>query len=60
MYLYTISYFILPIIFYYFYGLKGMLFFLGGAYNGIMFLEVVNYIEHYGLQRKEISPGVYE
>ena len=60
MYLYTLSYMILPIIFLYNYGFWGMLFFLGGVYNGIIFLEVVNYIEHYGLFRKEISPGVYE
>ena len=23
-------------------------------------LEVINYVEHYGLRRKEIAPGVYE
>ena len=49
MYLYTLSYMILPIIFLYNYGFWGMLFFLGGVYNGIIFLEVVNYLEHYGL-----------
>jgi len=27
---------------------------------GVYFLEIINYIEHYGLERKEISPGVYE
>jgi alkane 1-monooxygenase len=26
----------------------------------VSLLEITNYIEHYGLQRKEISPGVYE
>ena len=25
-----------------------------------MSLEIINYVEHYGLRRKEISPGVYE
>ena len=60
MYLYTLSYMILPILFLYNYGFCGMLFFLGSVYNGIIFLEVVNYLEHYGLSRKEISPGVYE
>ncbi|UYZ57544.1 alkane 1-monooxygenase [Hymenobacter latericus] len=29
--------------------------FLGGA-----LLEAVNYVEHYGLQRREVRPGVYE
>jgi alkane 1-monooxygenase len=27
---------------------------------GILLLETVNYIEHYGLTRKEIEPGLYE
>ena len=26
----------------------------------VIILESINYIEHYGLSRKEISPGVYE
>lgn len=30
------------------------------AIVGILLLETVNYIEHYGLLRKEISPGRYE
>jgi alkane 1-monooxygenase len=30
------------------------------AILGIGLLEAVNYIEHYGLQRKEIAPGKYE
>lgn len=37
-----------------------MLYFLGAAAVGIMLLETVNYIEHYGLQRREIEPGLYE
>ncbi len=36
------------------------LYFLGAAAIGIALLETVNYIEHYGLQRKEISEGKYE
>lgn len=35
-------------------------YFLCAAVIGIALLETVNYIEHYGLQRKEISPGKFE
>lgn len=34
--------------------------FMAVAGIGVFLLETVNYIEHYGLQRKEIEPGVYE
>lgn len=34
--------------------------YLIAASLGISLLETVNYIEHYGLQRKEIEPGKYE
>jgi alkane 1-monooxygenase len=37
-----------------------VVYFLGAATTGILLLETVNYIEHYGLQRKEIEPGLYE
>jgi alkane 1-monooxygenase len=37
-----------------------MVYFLGAALIGILLLETVNYIEHYGLQRKETSNGNYE
>ncbi len=37
-----------------------LLMFLATAFVGIVLLEIINYIEHYGLRRKEISPGVYE
>lgn len=33
---------------------------IGAAAFGILLLETVNYIEHYGLLRNEISPGRYE
>ena len=36
------------------------LYFSTAALIGILLLETVNYIEHYGLQRKEISDGKYE
>lgn len=41
-------------------GLAVTLGFLGSATVGFLLLETVNYIEHYGLLRKEVSPGRYE
>lgn len=35
-------------------------YFLIAAFIGILLLETVNYIEHYGLQRKETTVGKYE
>jgi alkane 1-monooxygenase len=45
---------------FYLFGTKGVLFYLISCAAGIFILEAVNYIRHYGLQRKELSPGVYE
>lgn len=42
------------------FGVTGLLGFLGSALVGILMLETVNYIEHYGLMRKETAPGRYE
>ena len=42
------------------FGLKALLLFLPAAIMGILLLETVNYIEHYGLQRKPLSEGKYE
>ena len=42
------------------FGGTAVLYFLGAAAMGIALLETVNYIEHYGLQRKETAPGKYE
>lgn len=41
-------------------GWKGALFFAGQGLVAVYLLEVINYIQHYGLVRKEISPGHYE
>jgi alkane 1-monooxygenase len=41
-------------------GPLGALFFLVQGIVGFSSLEVINYVEHYGLQRREISPGRYE
>ena len=52
--------FALPYIMFRYYGFWGAFYFIVIAAISILFLETVNYLEHYGLQRKEISPGVYE
>lgn len=36
------------------------LFFFGQSLVAFTLLELVNYVEHYGIMRKEISPGKYE
>jgi alkane 1-monooxygenase len=41
-------------------GLKVMLFYLSAAFIGILLLECVNYIEHYGLSRQKKESGMYE
>ncbi|MGB8194107.1 MAG: alkane 1-monooxygenase [Chitinophagaceae bacterium] len=42
------------------FGWQVFLFFLAAALMGILLLETVNYIEHYGLQRKKIAEEKYE
>lgn len=44
----------------YFFGWAILGYFLIAALMGILLLETVNYIEHYGLRRKEIGEGKYE
>eukprot|EP00499_Haloplacidia_sp_CaronLabIsolate_P005945 CAMPEP_0196772390 /NCGR_PEP_ID=MMETSP1104-20130614/2206_1 /TAXON_ID=33652 /ORGANISM="Cafeteria sp., Strain Caron Lab Isolate" /LENGTH=346 /DNA_ID=CAMNT_0042142525 /DNA_START=80 /DNA_END=1120 /DNA_ORIENTATION=+ len=46
--------------FYAWLGTGGLLFFLGQAWVGFSLLELVNYIEHYGLRRKQLADGRYE
>ncbi len=41
-------------------GLRGVVFFAVQSAVGILLLEVINYIEHYGLSRRELSPGKFE
>jgi alkane 1-monooxygenase len=42
------------------FGWLATLYFIVAAILGILLLETVNYIEHYGLMRKEIADGKYE
>ena len=41
-------------------GWIGLLIFLGQAFVAIWLLELINYIEHYGLTRKHLGDGQYE
>jgi alkane 1-monooxygenase len=42
------------------FGLKTLLYFFATALIGILLLETVNYIEHYGLRRKKTENDLYE
>jgi len=42
------------------FGARGVAFFLGESAVAIGLLEVINYVEHYGLFRCELAPGRYE
>ena len=45
---------------YFTFGWVALLYFFAAAFMGILLLETVNYIEHYGLQRKQTAPDKYE
>ena len=45
---------------FYFFGWIATIYFIVAAMIGILLLETVNYIEHYGLRRKQIAEGKYE
>lgn len=42
------------------FGWLGVLFFFAQSFTAIVFLEIINYVEHYGLQRKLLKNGKYE
>lgn len=42
------------------FGAKALVFYFAVSLLGILLLETVNYVEHYGLRRKEVAPGIYE
>ncbi len=42
------------------FGWQAVLYFFAQSAVGFSLLEIVNYLEHYGLQRRELSPGRYE
>lgn len=41
-------------------GARGLAFFVGQGVLAFVLLEAINYVEHYGLVRREIAPGRYE
>jgi alkane 1-monooxygenase len=45
---------------YYFFGFIGLLFAIFSGIVGFLLLETINYIEHYGLQRKQLASGRFE
>jgi alkane 1-monooxygenase len=42
------------------FGLHGLIFFVLQAIVGFSYLEVINYVEHYGLERRRTARGTYE
>lgn len=42
------------------FGVLGGIFFLAQSFMAIVFLEIINYVEHYGLERKLLKNGKYE
>ncbi len=42
------------------FGVSGLIFFVLQAIVGFSYLEVINYVEHYGLQRRKTAKGTYE
>lgn len=42
------------------FGWQAVLYFFAQSVIGFTLLEMVNYLEHYGLQRRELAPGRYE
>lgn len=51
---------VLLAIMYIMYGMESTLYFVGSAVIGILLLETINYIEHYGLYRSKFETGVHE
>ncbi|KPM32260.1 alkane 1-monooxygenase [Croceitalea dokdonensis DOKDO 023] len=59
MVVYSIANIALLVLIYSLFGTKVLIAFLGAAAFGILLLETVNYIEHYGLLRKKNEQGRY-
>jgi len=57
---YTIAQLLLLVTIYYAFNFNTMIAFIGASLAGILMLETVNYIEHYGLLRKINENGKYE
>lgn len=53
-------YFVIIALFYAWHGIVGSVLFVVLALSSSLMLETINYVEHYGLRRKEIAKGLYE
>lgn len=42
------------------FGVSGFIFFIAQAIVGFSYLEVINYVEHYGLERRRTAKGTFE
>lgn len=60
VFIYTIIQYSLLFLIYFVFGLTSLIMFIGAAIIGILLLETVNYIEHYGMLRKLNENGRYE
>lgn len=60
MIIYTFAQLLLCTVIFYYFGSVGLYYFLIVAGLGILLLETVNYIEHYGLLRKRRENGTFE
>ena len=60
MVMYTLFSFLLIFLILFFLGIKTLITFIISAIIGILLLETINYIEHYGLLRKKNERGRYE
>ncbi|KAM3134035.1 hypothetical protein pb186bvf_013877 [Paramecium bursaria] len=57
---YTMEYILFTLFIYHFYGGWGTYYFLIWAFLASFTIVAADYTEHYGLRRKEISPGIFE
>ena len=60
IFIYTFLQLCLSVLIYFYYGETSLIVFMIQSFVAIITLETVNFIEHYGLERKEISHGKYE
>jgi alkane 1-monooxygenase len=44
----------------FFFGTRGVLVFAAQSLVAVFLLETINYVQHYGLKRREVSPGRFE
>ena len=57
---FLVSYFLIPIPFYFYGGITGLIVLFISGVVSIIYFEGINYIEHYGLERKQIGPDQWE